>query len=67
MGEGLTASPRNTSRVSKPEEEAGTELLRRTQLLRLFNNYRIFSNLLRTPFTVSEGKRIRCGLESRAD
>jgi len=40
MGEGLTTSPRNTSRVSKPEEEeakAGTGLLGRTQLLSLFN------------------------------
>jgi hypothetical protein len=30
-------------------------------------NYRIFSNLIRTLFTVSEGQIIRCGLESRAD
>ena len=29
--------------------------------------YRIFSNLIRTLFTVSEGQKIRCGLESRAD
>jgi len=29
--------------------------------------YRIFSKLIRTPFTVSEGLKIRCGLESRAD
>jgi hypothetical protein len=29
--------------------------------------YRIFSNLIRTLFTVSEGYKIRCGLESLAD
>jgi len=30
-------------------------------------NYRIFSNLIRTLFTVSEGQKIICGLESRVD
>jgi hypothetical protein len=29
--------------------------------------YHIFSNLIRTLFVVSEGYKIRCGLESRAD
>ena len=29
--------------------------------------YRVFSNLIRTLFTVSEDKNIRCRLESRAD
>ena len=28
--------------------------------------YRTFSNLNRTLFTVSEGQKIKCGLESRA-
>jgi len=31
------------------------------------NIYRIFSNLICTLFTVSEGLKIRCGLELRAD
>jgi len=31
------------------------------------DEYSVFSNLIRTLFTVSEGYKIRCGLESRAD
>jgi hypothetical protein len=58
MGEGLTASHRNTSRVSKPEEEeamAGAGLLGRTQLLRLFS-ISFFSTaeiVTRTPLNVT--------------
>ena len=33
---------------------------------RLAGCYRIFSNLIRTLFTVSEGLKIRCGLDSRS-
>jgi hypothetical protein len=29
-------------------------------------SYRIFSNLIRTHFKVSEGKKVRCGLDSRS-
>ena len=32
-----------------------------------FDKYSIFLNLIRTLFTVSEGQKIRCGLESRSD
>jgi len=33
----------------------------------IHTTYRIHSNLIRTPFTISEGYKIRCGLETRAD
>jgi len=54
----------NPQQHTSPEQTEDDESI--GEELNQLTNYRMFSNLIRTLFTVSEGQKIRCGLDSRS-